>query len=167
MLWRRPLLRPEHLSNQTKCEDKDSYGAWWSSSGSIPRCTSLYLGFFYLPHKMAPGLGNGPWKWLLPRACSALYRLEFFMWQLGCWDIHPRGCALIKDSSSGRFLHCFLWPLTSFSPVGLQLHTTALLLGLPVTPNNALGSSHDSSVTPDPPARPPPKKPLPSCRRVG
>lgn len=32
---------------------------------------------------------------------AALYRLEFFMWQLGCWDIHPRGCALIKDGSSG------------------------------------------------------------------
>lgn len=95
--------------------------------------------FFYLPHKMAPGLGNGPWKWLLSCACSALYRLEFFMWQLGCWDIHPRGCALIKDRSSGHFCtaSCGHWP--PFHPWACS-YTTALLLGLPVTPNNGLGA---------------------------
>lgn len=97
-----------------------------------------------LPHKMAPGSGNGPWKWLLSCACSSLYRLEFFMWQLGCWDIHPRGCSLIKDSSSGHFCSgsCGHWP--PFHPWACS-YTTALILGLPVTPDKALGSSHDSS----------------------
>lgn len=92
---------------------------------------------------MAPGLGNWPWKWLLSYACSTLYRLEFFMWQSGCWDIHPRGCAFIKDSSSGHFCtaSCGHWP--PFHPWACS-YTTALLLGLPVTPNNALELSHDS-----------------------
>ncbi len=91
-----------------------------------------------LPHKMAPGSGNGPWKWLLSCAYSTLYRLEFFMWQLGCWDKRPRGCALIKDSSSGHFCtaSCGHWP--PFHPWACSL-TTALLLGLPVTPNNTPG----------------------------
>lgn len=91
-----------------------------------------------LPHKMAPGFGNGPWKWLLSCAYSTLYRLEFFMWQLGCWEIHLRGCALIKDSSSGHFCtaSCGHWP--PFHPWACS-YSTALLLGLPVTPNNTLG----------------------------
>lgn len=97
------------------------------------RCTWVCL-----PHKMAPGLGNGPWKWLLSCARSSLYRLEFFMWQLGCWDIHPRGCALIKDSSSGHFCtaSCGHWP--PFHPWACS-YTTALILGLPVTPQQSPG----------------------------
>lgn len=106
---------------------------------------------------MAPGLGNGPWKWLLSCARSSLYRLEFFMWQLGCWDIHPRGCALIKDSSSGRFCaaSCGHWP--PFHPWACS-YTTAPILGLPVaSPTKALGWSHDSSDSWPawPPATPP------------
>lgn len=116
-----------------------------------------------LPHKMAPGLGNGPWKWLLPGAHSTLYRLEFFMWQLGCWDIHPRGCALIKDSSSGHFCtaSCGHWP--PFHPWACS-YTTALLLGLPVTPNNTLGLSHDLSDSW--PAWPPETPPLLSASQL-
>lgn len=110
---------------------------------------------------MAPGLGNGPWKWLLSYAYSTLYRLEFFMWKLGCWDIHPRGCTLIKDSSSGHFstASCGHWP--PFHP-GACSSTTALLLGLTVTPNNTPqhGLSHDSW-----PARPPETPPLLSASR--
>lgn len=91
-----------------------------------------------LPHKMASGSGNGPWKWLLSCAHSTLYGLGFFMWQLGCWDTHPRGCTLIKDSSSGLFCtaSCGHWP--SFHPWACS-YTAALLLGLAVTPSNTLG----------------------------
>lgn len=87
---------------------------------------------------MAPGLGNGAWKWLLSCAYSTLYRLGFFMWQSGCWDIHPRGCTLIKDSSSGHFctVSCGHWP--PFHPWACS-YTAALLPGLPVTPSNTLG----------------------------
>lgn len=87
---------------------------------------------------MAPGLGNGPWKWLLSFAYSTLYRLGFFMWQLGCWDSHPRGCTLIKDSSSGHICtaSCGHWP--PFHPWACS-YTTALSLSLPVTPSNTLG----------------------------
>lgn len=98
-----------------------------------------------LPHKMAPGSGNGPWKWLLCCAHSTLYGLGFFMWQLGCWDRHPGGCTLIKDSSSGLFCtaSCGQWP--SFHPWA-RCYTAALLLALAVTPGNAArGWSHDSS----------------------
>lgn len=98
-----------------------------------------------LPHKMAPGFGNGPWKWLLSCAYSTRYRLEFFMWQLGCWEIHPRGCALIKDSGSGHFLHCFLWPLTSFLPVGVQLHYSSASRPPCHSQTTPRGPSHDSS----------------------
>lgn len=85
---------------------------------------------------MALGLGNEPWKWQLSCAYSALYRLEFFMWQLGCWDIHPRGCTLIKDSSSGHFCttSCGHWP--PFYPWACS-YTATLLLGLPVTSSNS------------------------------
>ena len=95
------------------------------------------LGFVYLTKK-APGLQNGPWKWLLACACSTLYRLEFFMWQLGCWDMLPRGCALIKAGSSGHFFlaSCGHWP--PFHPWA-HSYTAALLPGLSVSTNNALG----------------------------
>lgn len=66
------------------------------------------------------------------------------MWQLGCWDIHPRGCALIKDSSSGRFF--------ALLPVATDLLSTRGLAASPQLgslvslslPRGALGSSHDS-----------------------
>lgn len=114
-----------------------------------------------LPHKMAPGFGNGPWKWLLSCAYSTRYRLEFFMWQSGCWEIHPRGCALIKDSGSGHFCtaSCGHWP--RFYP-WVCSYTTALLLGLPVTPRQRPGGRHMTRVTPDLPGL---LRSLPSCRR--
>lgn len=113
---------------------------------------------------MAPGLGNGPWKWLLSCACSTQYRLEFFMWQLGCWDMHLRGCALIKSSSSGHFYtaSCGHWP--PFHPWACS-YTTALLLGLPVPPTTMPLGRHETWVTPDPPGllQPPP---LPSTSQL-
>lgn len=132
------------FQNQTNGETR-TYRAqceWWNSTGPVPHlCTWVCL-----PHKMAPGLGNGPWKWLLSCACSTLYRLEFFMWQLGCWDIHPRGCALIKDSSPGHFssASCGHWP--PFHPWA-RSHTTQLwfLVSLSLPPTALGGSSHDSS----------------------
>lgn len=91
---------------------------------------------------MASGLGMDH-----ENGCSLVPAAFCIDWSFSCgscWDILPRGCALIKDSSSGHFCtaSCGHWP--PFHPWACS-YTTSLLLGLPVTPNNALGLSHDLS----------------------
>lgn len=110
-----------------------------NDGGTLPPHQGEHLSVWVcLPHKMAPGSGNGPWKWLLSCACSTHHRLEFFMWHLGCWEIHPRGCALIRASSWGPFFStsCGHWP--PFHPWACS-YTTALHLGLSVIPDSAVG----------------------------
>lgn len=73
--------------------------------------------------------------------CSPVPQALYIDWSFSCgsrWDIFPRECALIKDSSSGHFstASCGHWP--PFHPWACS-YTTALLLGLPVTPTKSPG----------------------------
>lgn len=115
-----------------------------------------------LPHKMAPGSANGPWKWLLSGASSALYRLSFFMWQLQAAGKDTPGVALsLRAVAAGAFCiaSCGHWPpfhLWACSPAPQS----------PRRPQPCPRGPHAASVALKPP-RPPDATSLPVGGLVG